>query len=161
MKSVGRGFDSRSRRLIFSSICSVIFLSKTHQSFSLWWWTKLNSPVSQFLKGNQPSTWNRGEGCPGTVREVEMIDMLISFFLTIISTSLTVPGQPSPRFGYFSGTVKLIIELNHCHWLLKLRHLLLVRLLRVWAVEKICTNWEIFCIIVYLQDLAVNRLSPL
>ena len=42
---------------------------------------------------------NRGEGCPGTVREVELMDILISFFLMIIiSTSLTVPGQPWPRF---------------------------------------------------------------
>ena len=36
--------------------------------------------------------------------------MLISFFLVIIiSTSLTEPAQPSPRFhveGYLSGTVK-------------------------------------------------------
>ena len=32
-------------------------------------------------------------------REVEIIDMLISFFLMIIiSTSPTVPTQPSPRF---------------------------------------------------------------
>ena len=38
-------------------------------------------------------------GHPGTVREVEIIDMLISFFLVIIiSTSLTVPGKPSHRF---------------------------------------------------------------
>ena len=37
-------------------------------------------------------TWNRGEGWVHTVREVEIIDMLISFFLMIIiSTSLTVP----------------------------------------------------------------------
>ena len=49
--------------------------------------------ISRFLKGNQASTWNRGEGCPGTVREVETIDVLISFFL--FSTSLTVPGQTS------------------------------------------------------------------
>ena len=35
----------------------------------------------------------------GTVREVEMIDMLISIFLMIIiSTSLTVPTHPLPRF---------------------------------------------------------------
>ena len=58
----------------------------------------------------------RGEGCARTVREVEIIDMLISFFLMIIvSTSLTVPGQPSSQFHveawlFFSrGTVKWII----------------------------------------------------
>ena len=42
MKSMSRGFDFRSElseHLIFASICSVIFFSKTHQSFSLWWWT--------------------------------------------------------------------------------------------------------------------------
>ena len=34
-----------------------------------------------------------------TWHSVEIIDMVISFFLVIIiSTSLTVPGQPSPRF---------------------------------------------------------------
>ena len=55
--------------------------------------------ISWFLKGNQASAWNRGEGCPATVREVEIIEMLISFFLMIIiSIFLTVPGQPSPRF---------------------------------------------------------------
>ena len=54
--------------------------------------------ISQFLKGYQASTWNRGEGWNCTVREVEIIDMLISFFMIIISTSLNVRGQPSPRF---------------------------------------------------------------
>ena len=35
------------------------------------------------------STWNQGEGYPGTVREVEIIDMVISFFpMIIISTSI-------------------------------------------------------------------------
>ena len=42
---------------------------------------------SQFLKGNQASTWNQGEGWPRTVRKVETIDMLISFFLMIIQRS--------------------------------------------------------------------------
>ena len=57
--------------------------------------------ISRFLKGKPGFyvTWNRGEDCPGTVREVEIIDMLMSFFLQItISTSLTVQAQPSPRF---------------------------------------------------------------
>ena len=35
----------------------------------------------------------------GTVKEVEIIDVLIKFFLKIIiSTFLTVRGQPLPRF---------------------------------------------------------------
>ena len=51
------------------------------------------------LKVNQASTWNRGEGWVRTVREVQVIDMPTSFFLMIIiSTSLTVPTQRSPRF---------------------------------------------------------------
>ena len=52
-----------------------------------------------FLKDNHASTRNRGKVCPGTVREVEIIGMPVSFFLMmIISASLTVPGQLSPRF---------------------------------------------------------------
>ena len=41
----------------------------------------------------------KGEGYPGTIREVEIIIIrkkLIS--MSIISTSLTVPRQPSPWF---------------------------------------------------------------
>ena len=44
----------------------------------------LNSPF-QFLKANQASTWNWSEGWPGTVGEVEIIDLIIFiFFLMII-----------------------------------------------------------------------------
>ena len=69
-----------------------------------------------FLKGNQASTWNRGEGWVRTVREVQIIDMLIIFFLMIvISTSLTVPTQPSPWFHVETclpqpGTLKWTIK---------------------------------------------------
>ena len=56
------------------------------------------------MKGNQASTYNRGEGCPGIVREVEITSIrkkLIS--MSIIYTSLTVPGKPSPRFHVEAG----------------------------------------------------------
>ena len=44
-------------------------------------------------------TWDRGEGWVRTVKEVQIIDMLISILLMIIiSSSLTVPTQPSPWF---------------------------------------------------------------
>ena len=42
---------------------------------------------------------SRGEDCNRTVREVEMIIISKKFIsMSIISTSLTVLGQPSPRF---------------------------------------------------------------
>ena len=50
-------------------------------------------------RNKQASTRNRCEGRPRTVKEVEIVGMMISFFLMIIiSTSLTVRGQPSSRF---------------------------------------------------------------
>ena len=68
-------------------------------------WTKrtiyiqTNSPFHSSWKVTTLFTWNRGEGWVRTVREVQIIDMPISIFLMIIiSTSLTVPTQPSPRF---------------------------------------------------------------
>ena len=63
------------------------------------WKQGRNRPFHSSWKVTTLFTWNRGEGWVRTVREVEIIDMLISFFLMIIiSTSLTVPTQPSPRF---------------------------------------------------------------
>ena len=48
---------------------------------------------------DQASTGNRGEGCPGKVREVEIIYILTSFFfMIVIFTSLAVQGHPSPWF---------------------------------------------------------------
>ena len=62
--------------------------------------TVVYSPFHSSWKVTTLFTWNWGEGWVRTVREVEIIDMLISFFLMIIiSTSLTVPTQPSPRFN--------------------------------------------------------------
>ena len=59
----------------------------------------VNSPFYSSWKVTTLFTWNRGEGWVRTVRKVQIIDMLISIFLMIIiSTSLTVPTQPSPRF---------------------------------------------------------------
>ena len=59
----------------------------------------VNSPFHSSWKVTTLFTWNRGEGWARTVREVKIIDMLISIFLMIIiSTSLTLPTQPSPRF---------------------------------------------------------------
>ena len=56
------------------------------------------------MKGNQASTCNRGEGCPGIVREVEITNMRKKLIrMSIISTSLTVPGKPSPRFHVEAG----------------------------------------------------------
>ena len=58
-----------------------------------------NSPFHNSWKVTTLFTWNRGEGWVCTVREVQITDMLISIFLMIIiSTSLTVPTPPSPRF---------------------------------------------------------------
>ena len=61
--------------------------------------TPSNSTFHSSWKVTTLCTRNRGEGWVRTVREVQIIDMLITIFLMIIiSTSLTVPTQPSPRF---------------------------------------------------------------
>ena len=38
---------------------------------------------------------------------MEIIDVLICFFMIIISTFLTVPGQPSPRFHVEALSVEI------------------------------------------------------
>ena len=49
------------------------------------------------------------------VRKVEITDMLISFFLMIIiSTSLTVRGQPSPRFYVEAWLPFRNCEMDYC-----------------------------------------------
>ena len=61
--------------------------------------------------------WEVTKGCPRTVREVEIIDMLKSFFLMIIVfTSLTERRQPSPRFHIEAWLPFRSSEMDYLSW---------------------------------------------
>ena len=66
----------------------------------------IQKSISQFLKGNQASTGNRDKVSPGTVREVEIIDMIISFFIITIFTSL----RPGSNIVFLMRRIQFIFE---------------------------------------------------
>ena len=70
--------------------------------------TLFNSPATCLAIALQDKLLRKLRSVTGPLfREVEIIDMLISFFLIIIlSTSLTLPGQPSPALAKRSAMRK-------------------------------------------------------